>query len=207
MFDSLTPWTVACQAPLSMGFSRQEYWRGMPCCPPGNFPNTGSKLGFLVAPHWQAGSLPLGPPGKPPSHLYVLICKMFWPWQWLWNCTPMGASETHSYSPGIREVATEQGKRWTSTYSPTSSSAQEPPQFFFHIRKFTGEFPDGPAVRTAWFHCQGHGFSFWLRSRILCVAQQKLKKRRKRCHCCIAPSPSQKKIRKPLDWSISTVLT
>ena len=34
-----TPWTVACQAPLSMGFSGQEYWSGLPCHPPGNLPN------------------------------------------------------------------------------------------------------------------------------------------------------------------------
>ena len=33
--DSATPWTVARQAPLSMGFSRQEYWSGLPCPPPG----------------------------------------------------------------------------------------------------------------------------------------------------------------------------
>ena len=33
--DSVTPWTVARQAPLSMGFSRQEHWSGLPCPPPG----------------------------------------------------------------------------------------------------------------------------------------------------------------------------
>ena len=32
-----TPWTIACQAPLSMGFSRPEYWSGLPCPPPGHF--------------------------------------------------------------------------------------------------------------------------------------------------------------------------
>ena len=36
-----TPWTVACQAPLSMGFSRQEYWSGLPSPPPGDFPEPG----------------------------------------------------------------------------------------------------------------------------------------------------------------------
>ena len=36
--DSATPWTVACQAPLSMGFSKQEYWSGLPCPPQGIFP-------------------------------------------------------------------------------------------------------------------------------------------------------------------------
>ena len=37
----MTPWTVACQAPFSMGFSRQEYWSGLPCPPPGDLPTLG----------------------------------------------------------------------------------------------------------------------------------------------------------------------
>ena len=37
--DSVTPWTVACQVPLSVGFSRQEYWSGFPFPPPGDPPN------------------------------------------------------------------------------------------------------------------------------------------------------------------------
>ena len=36
-----TPWTVACQAPLSMGFSRQEYWSGLPFPSPGDLPDPG----------------------------------------------------------------------------------------------------------------------------------------------------------------------
>ena len=39
--DSATPWTAACQAPLPMGFSRQEYWSGLPCPPPGFLPDPG----------------------------------------------------------------------------------------------------------------------------------------------------------------------
>ena len=39
----MTLWTVACQAPLSMGFSKQEYWSGLPCPDPGDLPNTGIK--------------------------------------------------------------------------------------------------------------------------------------------------------------------
>ena len=38
-----TPWTVASQAPLSMGFSRQEYWNGLPFLPPGDLPDPGIK--------------------------------------------------------------------------------------------------------------------------------------------------------------------
>ena len=36
-----TPWTASHQAPLSVGFSKQEYWRGLPCPPPGDLPNPG----------------------------------------------------------------------------------------------------------------------------------------------------------------------
>ena len=42
-----TPWTVAYQAPLPMGFSRQEYWRGLPCPPPGDLPDPGIELASL----------------------------------------------------------------------------------------------------------------------------------------------------------------
>ena len=59
MSDSVTLWTVARQAPLSMGFSRQEHWSGLPCPLEGIFLTQGSNLCLL---HWQVGSLPLGPP-------------------------------------------------------------------------------------------------------------------------------------------------
>ena len=45
-----TPWTVACQAPLSMGFSRQEYWSGLPFHSPGDLPNPGTEPTSLVFP-------------------------------------------------------------------------------------------------------------------------------------------------------------
>ena len=62
---SVTPQTAACQAPLSMGFSRQECWSGVPCFPPGYFPDPGIERRSLTSPAWQVGSLPLVPPGKP----------------------------------------------------------------------------------------------------------------------------------------------
>ena len=52
----MTPWTVACQAPLSMRFPRQEYWSGLPFPSPGDLPNPGIEL---RSPAWQAESLPL----------------------------------------------------------------------------------------------------------------------------------------------------
>ena len=59
-------WTVVCQAPLSMGFSRQKYWSGLPCPSPGDLPNLGIEPSSPVSLlYWQAGSLPLAPPVKP----------------------------------------------------------------------------------------------------------------------------------------------
>ena len=69
MSDSVTPRTVAHQAPMSMGFPRQEYWTGLPFPPPGDLPNPGIKLASLMSPTWQVGSLPLLPPGKPNNPL------------------------------------------------------------------------------------------------------------------------------------------
>ena len=50
-----TPWTVACQASLSMIFSRQEYWSGFPCPPPEDFPNPGTKPLSLSSPALAGG--------------------------------------------------------------------------------------------------------------------------------------------------------
>ena len=57
------PWTAARQAPLSMEFSRQEYWSGL-LFPPGDLPDPEIKLGF---PALQADSLTSEPQGKPPK--------------------------------------------------------------------------------------------------------------------------------------------
>ena len=57
-----TPWTVAYQAPLSMEFSRQEYWCRLPFPSPGDLPDPGIEHG---SPTLQADSLPSEPPGKP----------------------------------------------------------------------------------------------------------------------------------------------
>ena len=58
----MTPWTVARQAPLSMGFSRQEYWSGLPFPSLGDLPDPGIKPG---SPAVQADSLLTEPGGKP----------------------------------------------------------------------------------------------------------------------------------------------
>ena len=52
-----TLWTVACQSSLSMGFSRQEYWTGLPCPPPGNLPDLGTEPVASGTPALQEDSL------------------------------------------------------------------------------------------------------------------------------------------------------
>ena len=143
-----TPWIVAHQAPLSKGFSRQEYWSGLPCSPSGDLFDPGIKFASPISSagfpcgsagkesacnvgdlgsipglgrspgegkgyplqysglensldrivheitksqtllsdfhftssclrHWQAGSLPLAPPGKPKFYLFIWLCQVF----------------------------------------------------------------------------------------------------------------------------------
>ena len=72
-----TRWTIAHQAPLSMGFSRQEHWSGLPCSPPGDLPDPGMETASFMSSALAGSSLPLAPPGKsyglfslPPHGLY-----------------------------------------------------------------------------------------------------------------------------------------
>ena len=51
----VTAWTVAHQAPLSMGFSRHEYWSGLPCPPPGDLPDPGTEPTILMSPALAGG--------------------------------------------------------------------------------------------------------------------------------------------------------
>ena len=72
MSDSVTPWTVAYQAPPSMGFFRQEYWNGLPFPSPGDLPNPGTEP---RSPTLQADTLSSEPPGKPSVWLKGLISR------------------------------------------------------------------------------------------------------------------------------------
>ena len=60
-----TPWTVAHQIPLSMGFSRQEYWSELPFPPPRDLPEPGIKPVSLATPALEGGFFTTEPPGKP----------------------------------------------------------------------------------------------------------------------------------------------
>ena len=120
-------WTVACQAPLSMGFSRQEYWSGLPCPPAGDLPDPGIEPMCLTSPALVANSLPLEPPGKPMSihsllilmgikifHLIektieLTLCFVFLPaWStkyWFWIRSQRQLGETHLRDSILTESA------------------------------------------------------------------------------------------------------
>ena len=61
----VTQWTAAHQAPLFTGFSRQEYWSGLPCPPPGDLPDPGIESESAVSPALKEDSLPLSCQGSP----------------------------------------------------------------------------------------------------------------------------------------------
>ena len=70
--DSATPWTVACQSPLFMRFSRQEHWSGLPFPSPGDLPDSGIKLASLTSPALGGRFFTTEPPGKPIFYLSII---------------------------------------------------------------------------------------------------------------------------------------
>ena len=95
-----TLWSIACQASVSMEFSRQEYWSGLPCPPPGDPPDPAyclsSILHLLCLLHWQVCSLPLASSGKP------AMCAQSCPTL----CDPMDCSLPGSSVHGISQART-----------------------------------------------------------------------------------------------------
>ena len=74
-----TPWTVACQAPLFMGFSRLEYWSGLPCPPPGDLPDPGIKPVSLPSPALAGRFFTAVPFGKLSLTLkFFIVAEFFW---------------------------------------------------------------------------------------------------------------------------------
>ena len=68
----VTSWTIACQALLSMEFSRQEYWSALPFPPPGDLPDPGIKATSPVSHALAGGFFTTEPPGKPPTKRQVI---------------------------------------------------------------------------------------------------------------------------------------
>ena len=102
----VTLWTIARQAPLSPGFSRQEHWSGLPNPPPKDLANPGIEGVSLSLQQWQVGSLPLGTPGKlPPRWLFhtfssfLKLPHLLLPSHW-WSCLTFYRGNQNN-QPGI----------------------------------------------------------------------------------------------------------
>ena len=67
---SVAPWTGACQAPLSMGFPRQEYWSGLSCPPPGDLPDSRDQTHVSYI---AGGFFTAEPPGKPLEPFKIIL--------------------------------------------------------------------------------------------------------------------------------------
>ena len=157
-------WTAGCQAPLPMGFSRQEHGSGF-LCPPGDLPDPGIQVGFL----------PLAPPGKPingyarlqnvPFLLPSLLCLGNSRWIQRAYLQPEEMLHPNSFSFIHLNIY------WApSTCQSIKCKVLEGIFFregcflFFFNTKIIHhwDFHGGPTVKTPNFHCRGQRFSLWL---------------------------------------------
>ena len=118
IFQARTLGTVVCQAPLSIGLSRQEFWSELPCPPPRDLPNPGIEPG---SPALEADSLPPEPPGKPYISVYICHTHIY----------------IHIYTERERERST--GTQWIILLSsPAFSFYSEYPSIHFmcHLTRF-----------------------------------------------------------------------
>ena len=98
--DSVTPWTAARQASLSMELPRQEYWSGLPLTSPGDLSNPGIKMHLLYLLHWWLGSLPLYHLRKLWGCLYTNSYFLSWQYTNLhhnYSCSPICVFNIHLY--------------------------------------------------------------------------------------------------------------
>ena len=136
-----TPWTVACQGPLSMGFSRQEYWRGWPFPSPRDPPDPGIKPMYLLV-SWIVRQVlyQLAPPGKPHIYTYML-CLVTQSCPTLYDsvdCSPPGSSV---YGDSLGKTL-----EWVAMPSSRKSSQ---PRDWTQVSRITGGFFTIWATREA----------------------------------------------------------
>ena len=161
----VTLWTVACQPPLSMGFSRQEYWSGLPCLHPGDPPNpvieSASQVScirrwiLLVPPAAAAKSLQSCPtlcdpidgslPGSP--ILGILQARTL-----EWVAISFSNAEKWKWS---RSVVSD--PQWPHGLQPSRLLCP----WDFPGKSKLGNFLVAPAVRTSGFHCSGLALDLW----------------------------------------------
>ena len=104
-----TLWTVAFQAPLSMGFFRQEYWSGLPGLPTGDFSHPAIERRSLAFSALQADSLPLNHWEAPLCRVHFVKCWAEWITSWNQDC------QEKYQQPQISRWYHSNGKKWKET--------------------------------------------------------------------------------------------
>ena len=104
-----TLWTVACQAPLSMKFSRQEYWSGLPCLPARRLPNPGIKPTSLMSPALAGRFFTISTNWEAPQILYYINSLLFKAETW------MKWSELFIYTEYFRKTEQQVWRQWNRT--------------------------------------------------------------------------------------------
>ena len=85
----VTLWTAACQAPLSIRFSRKEYWSRLPFPPPGDLSDPGIEPGSLMPPALAGRLFTLVPPGKPYIYMENIYVSLVRNWRRKWQPSPV----------------------------------------------------------------------------------------------------------------------
>ena len=116
-----TPWTVPCQAPLSVGFSRQEYWRGLPFPSPGDLPDPAIEPHLL---YWQADSLPLSHNGAL-IRLYMYLISI---WNLCWQSKKPRKKSSEGPPPTTQQPAGHWGLAEAEEGPPTGTNTPPPPK-------------------------------------------------------------------------------
>ena len=132
--DSATTWMVACQAPLSVGFSRQDHWNGLPCPPPGDSPDPAIEPESCLFPTMEGGFFTTEPPGffnlLQPIHLALASRWVNW-----FHCSslgkPLAILNTHSgawttpesQSTGQPSLTAEAFREWPCCHSGFHTSS------------------------------------------------------------------------------------
>ena len=111
-----TLWTVTRQAPLSVGFSRQEYWSGMPCPPPGDLPDPGIKPESLTSPTLAGGFFTTSTTWEALIGYVAVLCRSV-----MSNSLP-----PHSYSPSGYSVHGEISRQEYWSGLPSSRGSSQP---------------------------------------------------------------------------------
>ena len=166
-----TLWTVACQAPLSMGFSRQEYWSGLPSPPPGDLPNPGIEPISPASPALAGRFFTTEPPGKPSNYIVVVLscirlCE-----------TPMDYSLTGSSVHGLLQAK----EYWSGLPFPTPGDLPNPgiePRSPALTGGFFTTEPPGKSHMVTWFQLYNRellnstskatlcNFDYWMEEKI-----------------------------------------